>query len=53
MLQPMLVKDIFVHQINFFSTFLIHGRVISLVESVGQCLPLFDWLQFEPDGLFE
>jgi hypothetical protein len=28
------------------------GRVTSLVESVGQCLPLLDWQQFVPDGLF-
>ncbi|EFX89533.1 hypothetical protein DAPPUDRAFT_303250 [Daphnia pulex] len=35
-----------------FPVSLKHGRVISLVESVGQCLPLLDWLQFVPDGLF-
>jgi hypothetical protein len=36
-----------------FPVSLNHGRVISLVESVGQCLLLLDWLQFEPDGLFK
>ncbi len=35
-----------------FPVSLNHGLVISLVESVGQCLPLLDWQQFELVGLF-
>jgi hypothetical protein len=35
-----------------FPVSLNHGRVISLVESVGQCHPMLDWLRLGPDGLF-